>query len=174
MSVLQELKDTLKMGSRGNKYKVMLAAPMGPTDDFIVNTLAKGGAIPAKTVGTIDVWSQGRKLVIAGDAAYENTWNLTFYNTQDHALRTGFDKWMLFIDSIDSHSRGASEHSAYMAEGAQIQQLSTTDNSVTATYNFYNLWPTSISAIDMADDQQDTVTEFSVDFAYSYWQRTDA
>jgi len=173
MSVLQELKDNLKLGSRGNKYKVMLAAPQGPTDDFVINTLAKGGAIPAKTIGTIEVWSQGRKLVIAGDASYENTWSLTFYNTQDHALRSGFDKWMTFIDSVDTHSRAATSHSDYMAEGAQIQQLNTSDNSVMAVYNFYNLWPTNISSIDMADDQQDTVTEFTVEFAYSYWKRTD-
>ena len=173
MGVLQELKTTLSMGARGNKYKIMLAAPVGATDDFLIDTVGKGGAIPAKTMGTIDIWTQGRKLVVAGDATYENAWALTFWNTQDMALRQGFDDWLLFIDNMETHSRGAHTHTDYMTEGAQIWQLNTTDNSVMAVYNFYNLWPTGISAIDMADDQQDTITEFTVDFAYSHWVRTD-
>jgi hypothetical protein len=172
MGVLEELKTTLSMGARANKYKIMLAAPVGPTDDFLIDTVGKGGAIPAKTMGTVDVWTQGRKLVVAGDATYENAWALTFWNTQDLALRQGFDNWLLYIDDMDQHKRGAVTHHDYMTEGARIQQLNTTDNSVMATYNFYNLWPTGISAIDMADENNDSITEFTVDFAYSHWVRT--
>ena len=172
-STLQKLKTTLAMGARGNKYKIMLAAPVGPTDDELIDTVCKGGAIPAKTIGQIEVWTQGRKLVVAGDATYENAWNLMFWNTQDLALRNSFDKWLLFIDDMEAHSRGANDHTSYMTESAKIEQLNTSDNTVTATYEFRNMWPTGISAIDMADDQIDTITEFSVDFAYSHWVRTD-
>jgi hypothetical protein len=173
-SKIQELKNTLSMGARGNKYKIMLAAPVGPTDDFLIDTVGKAGAIPAKTIGQIEVWTQGRKLVIAGDATFDNAWALTFYNTQDHALRNAFDKWLLYIDSVEDHGRGAVTHTNYMTESAKIIQLNTTDNSDMATYEFRNMWPTGISAIEMADDQQDTVTEFTVDFAYSHWIRLDA
>ena len=185
-SKVQQLKSELSMGARGNKYRIMLAAPQGPAAsgakeygqaisaaDFHIDTIAKGGSIPAKTIGQIEVWTQGRKLVVAGDATYENTWSLTFWNTQDHALRDAFDNWMLFIDDMESHSRAAVDHVDYMTETAQIQQLNTTDNSMMAQYEFRNLWPTGISAIDMADDQQDTITEFSVDFAFSHWVRKD-
>ena len=185
-SKVQQLKSELSMGSRGNKYRVMLAAPAGPAAssakeygkaisaaDFQIDTIGKGGAIPAKTIGTIEVWTQGRKLVVAGDATFENTWTLTFWNTQDHALRDAFDNWLLYIDDMEAHSRGAVNHVDYMTEKAQIHQLNTTDNSMMAQYEFRNLWPTGISAIDMADDQQDTITEFSVDFAYSHWVRID-
>lgn len=173
MGVLQELKETLKMGARGNKYKIMLAAPVGPTDDFLIDTVGKGGSIPAKTMGQVEIWTQGRKLVVAGDATYENTWALTFWNTQDLALRKGFDDWLLYIDNMETHSRGATTHNDYMTDGGKIQQLNTSDNSVMATYEFYNMWPTGISAIEMADDQQDTITEFTVDFAYSHWVRVN-
>ena len=172
-SKLQELKTALSMGARGNKYKVMLAAPVGPQDDMLIDTVCKGGSIPAKTIGQIEIWTQGRKLVVAGDATYENAWNLTFWNTQDMALRKAFDAWLTFIDDMEGHSRGAVDHVSYMTETAKIQQLNTTSNDVTATYEFRNLWPTGISAIDMADDQQDAITEFSVDFAYSHWIRLD-
>jgi hypothetical protein len=168
---LQELKTALAMGARGNKYRVMLAAPVGPNDDQLIDTVCKGGSIPAKTIGQIEIWTQGRKLVVAGDATFENAWNLTFWNTQDMALRYAFDKWLTFIDDMETHSRGATDHISYMTETANISQLNTTSNEITATYEFRNLWPTGISAIDMADDQQDTITEFSVDLAYSHWVR---
>ena len=172
-SKLQQLKTTLSMGARGNKYRILLTAPTGPTDDFLIDTVGKGGAIPAKTMGQIEIWTQGRKLVVAGDATFENAWALTFWNTQDLALRNAFDQWLLFIDDMEAHSRAATDHVSYMTEKAQIHQLNTTDNSMMAQYEFRNLWPTGISAIDMADDQQDTITEFTVDFAYSHWVRID-
>lgn len=177
---LNRLKRELGIGARANKYRVQLAAQNALTGTDIggleIDTLCKGGAIPAKTIGTVDVWTQGRKLVIAGDAAYEHTWALTFYTTQDHALRKKFDAWLLFIDDVESHSRAIGDmdehHDDYFAQIAIIQQLDTSTNKVTAEYNFQNLWPTGISALDMADDTQDAVLEFTVDFAFSHWTMT--
>jgi len=171
MGVLQDLKSTLGMGARANRYKVMLSAPIGPSDDFTLNTLCKGASIPAKTIGQIEVEKQGRKLVIAGDASYENTWTLTFWNTEEMDLKKGFEDWLDYIDNMVTHSRGASTHNDYMTEGAKIQQLSTIDNSVKAEYKFFNFWATNISIIDLADDSRDTITEFSVDFAFSHFER---
>jgi len=168
-SKVQELKSTLGLGARANKYRVMLAAPVGPKDDKKIDTLCKGGPIPAKSIGQIEVWTQGRKLIIAGDAAYENTWSLTFYNTQDHELRKLFDDWLVFIDDMENHKRKVTTNASYMTETAQIQQLDTRDNSVKLTYQFRNLWPTNISSIDMADESNDMVTEFTVDFAFTHW-----
>ena len=169
MGVLDDLKTTLAMGARANKYKVMLAAPQGPTDDTLINTICKGGTIPAKTMGQIEVWTQGRKLVVAGDATFENSWSLTFYNTQDLALRNAFDDWLIFIDDMNEHKRGATDHASYMTDGAKIEQLDTSDNSTKATYKFFNMWPVSISAIEMADESIDAISEFEVEFAYSHW-----
>jgi hypothetical protein len=172
-STLESLKNKLGMGARANRYMVMISAPVGPSDDITIDTLCKGGSIPGKTIGQIEVFNQGRKLIIAGDAQYENTWTLTFWNTEDMALRDSFDKWMLYIDDMEAHTRKASDHSSYMADAANISQLSSVDNSVQAVYQFRNLWPTSISSVDLADDSADTITEFSVDFAFSHFVRLD-
>jgi len=170
---VQMLKTKLAVGARPNKYKIMLAAPVGPTDDVLIDTLCKGGSIPAKSIGTIEVFNQGRKLVIAGDAAYDNSWDLTFWDTEDHSIRNAFDKWLLYIDDMENHQRGWSGHVDYTTEKAKVQQLSTIDNSVKAEYEFRNMWPTAIAAIDVADDSNDALEEFSVTFAYSHWVRTD-
>jgi hypothetical protein len=52
-----------------------------------------------------------------------------------------------------------------------MQQLSTVDNSVTATYTFQDIWPKSISETSMADDSSSLV-EFSVEFNYSTWSKS--
>jgi len=170
---VQMLKSKLAVGARPNKYKIMLSAPVGPTDDILIDTLCKGASIPAKSIGTIEVYNQGRKLVVAGDAAYENSWDLTFLDTENHEVRNAFDKWLLYIDDFEANKKSWSSANDYMTEKAQVQQLSTIDNSVKATYEFRNMWPTTIAAIDLGADSNDTLAEFSVTFAYSHWVRTD-
>jgi len=174
MGVLQELKTTLAMGARSNKYKVILTLPSAvgtAPAEAELNALCKGASIPAKSIGQIEVFSQGRKLVMAGDAEFENTWSLTFYNTQDHNLRSAFIAWMDFIDNFNDEIRGADSNANYMVEQAQVHQLNTTDNSTTASYMFYNLWPTNISAIDVADETNNEISETTVDFAFSHWTK---
>lgn len=171
---LQKLKSTLGMGARANKYRITFGgAPVTLPSGDIIDTLCKGGSIPAKTIGTIEVFSQGRKLMLAGDASFENTWTLTFYNTQDLAIRKAFEDWMTFIDDFENHSRGASnDNNSYMSTGTRVAQLSTNDNStVTAEYEFHNMFPTNVSAVDLADETNDAVSEFTCDFAYSHWIR---
>jgi hypothetical protein len=168
-SEIEKLKSHLKMGARGNKYKIKIAAPQGANDDDQINTLCKGASIPAKSIGQIEVFTQGRKIVVAGDATYESSWTLTFWNTEDHDLRSKFIDWLKFIDNFDEHKRDATDMNSYMSSSAQVEQLSTVDNSVKATYEFKNLWPVNISEIELADDQQDTIEEFSVEFAYSHY-----
>jgi len=170
---VQDLKTKLAVGARPNKYRIMLAAPVGPTDDSLLDVICKGASIPGKTIGTIDIFNQGRKLLIAGDAAFENSWSLTFWDTEDHSLRKSFDKWLTFIDDKEKHQRGWKSHKDYTTEKAKVEQLSTINNSVKAIYEFRNMFPTNMSAIDVADDSNDTLEEFTVDFAYSHWVRID-
>jgi hypothetical protein len=172
MGVLEELKSNLSVGARGNKYKVTMNMPLGTGNGGkSLDVMCKGASIPAKTIGTIEVFNQGRKIVVAGDAEFESSWALTFWATQDHLLRKGFETWLDAIDNFSEHKREVSDYT-YMTT-AQVAQLSTSDNSETAVYEFHNLFPTNISALDLADDANDEILEFEVEFAYSHWIRKD-
>ena len=37
------------------------------------------------------------------------------------------------------------------------------------TYDFYGIFPTNISAIDLSYDTADTIEEFTVEFQVDYW-----
>ena len=170
---LQMLKTKLGAGARPNRYRVSLSAKVGPTDDVLIDTLCKGSSIPAKTIGTIEVFNQGRKLLLAGDVEFENTWELNFWDTEDHSIRRAFDTWLTYIDDIENHKRSWDKNADYTTEKAKVEQLSTKDNSVKATYEFRNMFPTSIASIEVADESNNTVEEFSVTMTYSHWIRID-
>ena len=69
---------------------------------------------------------------------------------------------------------GATDPEAYMVN-AKVYQLgrgstpnsksnSGTANSVLKEYEFYNIWPSTVAAIDLSYDSTDTIEEFTVDF----------
>ena len=165
-SVIQELKNKLGMGARANKYRIIMSGLKG-VEDVMVDTFAKATAIPGRSFADVEVWNQGRLTVLAGNAQYDSTWSVTFIDTEDHSLRKSFIKWMEFIDSVANHSKGAVKHTAYMTT-SKVQQLNTSNNKVTATYTFENVYPKSISDSTLADDSTELL-EFTVEFNYSLW-----
>ena len=57
-----------------------------------------------------------------------------------------------------------------MVDKATISQLGR-DDSVVATYEFYNMWPTTIGAIEMDAAGGEEITTTEVTFKYSHFER---
>jgi hypothetical protein len=169
-SAISDLKTKLGLGARANKYKVTLVAKGGGPEDDMVDIFAKTASIPARSINDIEVWNQGRLTTIAGGADFSGTWSVTFMDTEEHTLRGKFLKWMDYIDSHEKHSRGATDHSAYMGT-ATLEQLSTKDNTTKAKYKFDGIWPKSISDSSLGDST-DELIEFTVEFNYDSWEKT--
>lgn len=170
-SQIDALKTTLGIGARANKYRVTIN---GTGTNFAfgeeADLLCKSASIPGRSFADIEVWNQGRLTVVAGDAQFDGTWNVTFMDTEEHKIRTQFIDWMEYIDSAVNHTRGAVDHSSYMND-AILEQLSTIDNSVTATYTLLDVYPKSISDSSLSDDSSDLV-EFSVEFNFTSWVKS--
>jgi len=170
-SEIDKLKNTLGMGARANKYRVIINGD-GKRFSFgeEADILCKSASIPSRSFAEIEIWNQGKLTVVAGDASYGDTWSVTFLDTEDHQMRTQFNEWMEFIDSVNTNARGANNHDEYMST-AVLQQLSTVDNSVTAEYTFYDIWPKNMSESALSDDSQELI-EFSIEFNYTTWEKT--
>ena len=145
--------------------------------------LCKAAALPASNVAPIDVPFRGRILKVAGDRTFD-TWTVTVINDEDFQLRTAFELWMNSISKLDN-ATGASNPDSYMVD-AFVHQLgrgydqnrhstrsSTSASSTSApplrTYQFYHVFPTNISQIDLSYDSSDTIEEFTVEFQVNYW-----
>lgn len=134
--------------------------------------LCKAANLPAQNIASIDVPFRGRIFKVAGDRTID-TWTITIINDEDFRLRRAMEFWTEQIASLDTNI-GATSPNAYMA-AAKVYQLGrgssprSTDNSgesnaVLAEYEFVDIFPTEVSAIDLSYDSSDTIEEFTVTF----------
>ena len=161
-------------GARPNLFEVELTTfPAGiswDADKF--KYLCKAAALPASNISPIDVPFRGRIFKVAGDRTID-TWTVTIINDEDFKLRRAFEAWTELIAKLDNNL-GATQPSAYMSNatvyqlgrGAQINSTTNAgaDSSILAAYNFVDIFPTSVSNIDLSYDSGDTIEEFTVEF----------
>ena len=134
--------------------------------------LCKAANLPAQNVAAIDVPFRGRIFKVAGDRTID-TWTITIINDEDFRLRRAMEFWTEQIAALDTNL-GATSPNAYMA-AAKVYQLgrgetrqstnnSGSANAVLAEYEFIDIFPTEVSAIDLSYDSSDTIEEFTVTF----------
>ena len=134
--------------------------------------LCKAANLPAQNIASIDVPFRGRIFKVAGDRTID-TWTITIINDEDFRLRRAMEFWTEQIAALDTNL-GATSPNAYMAaakvyqlgrgSSPQSQNNSGSDNAVLAEYEFIDIFPTEVSAIDLSYDSSDTIEEFTVTF----------
>ena len=177
-STISKFKSTLiGGGARPNLFEVVMNTPSGitfPSNDFTI--LCKSAALPASNIASIDVPFRGRIFKVAGDRTYD-TWTVTVINDENFAIRTAMESWMQRIGQYGDGA-GATTPTSYMVN-ATVNQLkrgatnapNTTGSvhQIAKSYNFYDIFPTNISAIDLSYDSTDQIEEFTVEFQVQYW-----
>ena len=161
-------------GARPNLFEVELTTlPAGiswDADSF--RYMAKAATLPASNIANIDVPFRGRIFKIAGDRTID-PWTVTVINDEGFKLRNAFEEWTDLIAKLDNNL-GATDPSAYMVN-AKVYQLgrgsspsSKTNggeaNAVLKEYEFIDIFPTAVGAIDLSYDSTDAIEEFTVDF----------
>ncbi len=161
-------------GARPNLFEVELTTlPAGiswDADSF--RYMCKAAQLPAQNVANIDVPFRGRIFKVAGDRTID-TWTVTIINDEGFVLRNAFEEWANLIAKLDTNL-GATDPSAYMtnAKVFQLGRGSTTSskssdgssNAVLKEYEFVDIWPSNVAAIDLSYDSSDTIEEFTVEF----------
>lgn len=172
-NTLSNLKSALKGGSRPNLFNVTVDRPLitGVTFAKITDAdlLCKSAAVPAMTIGMIEVPFRGRSIKVPGDRAFAE-WTATFISDGAFALRKDFESW---VDAIKIADYGVATAALSKTldsyySSITIKQL-TEDNNVARTYALKEAFPTDVSAMDVSYDTIDTLQEFTVTFQYSYF-----
>ena len=163
-------------GARPNLFEVELAFPnaVAIENDVLQKArfLVKAAALPSSTINPIEIPFRGRIFKVAGDRTFD-VWTVTIINDEGFKLRNAFEEWMDLISKL-SNNLGATDPTAYMTN-AKVYQLGrgasssskTSDgnaNAVLKEYEFVDIFPTNISAIDLSYDSSDAIEEFTVDF----------
>ena len=164
-----ELKNALGPAARPNKYRLNFSIPSIVATSANLSdadALCKAASFPTVSIGQIEVFNQGRKLVLPGDTVYENTWTLTFYQTEDHALRKDMISWMKAADNFKENTHSANP-GTLMGE-LSVEQLNA-DGEPTVKYTFFNVFVQSVGEVAVSDETQDTAMEFDVTFSFTDW-----
>ena len=171
-------------GARPNLFEVELTTlPAGiawPADNF--RYMCKAAQLPASVIANIDIPFRGRIFKVAGDRTIE-PWSITIINDEDFRIRKAMEEWVDLIAKLENNL-GATDPSAYMVNAKVFQlgrgatpssQTNAGDrNSVLREYEFIDIFPTSVSSIDLSYDSSDTIEEFTVDFAVQSFAFVDA
>ena len=171
-------------GARPNLFEVELTTlPAGiawPADNF--RYMCKAAQLPASVIANIDIPFRGRIFKVAGDRTIE-PWSITIINDEDFRIRKAMEEWVDFIAKLENNL-GATDPSAYMVN-AKVFQLgrgaapssqnnSGDRNAVLREYEFIDIFPTSVSSIDLSYDSSDTIEEFVGDFQVQSFAFVDA
>ena len=176
-------------GARPNLFEVQVNFPDevnlaiqgdgdGQFDGDRFRFLCKAAALPASNVSNLEVAFRGRTLKVAGDRTFD-PWSITVINDQDFGHYRAFQAWAQNIAQYGDSS-GLTDPSSYMGQ-ATVYQLGrnvasqqgsnspATDSNILAQYKFVDIFPTTVGAIDLSYDTENTIEEFTVDFQVQYW-----
>jgi hypothetical protein len=180
MANINDFKARLGGGVRPNLYEVEIAFPSSnATLTEQTKFLCRSAALPGSTQGLIEVPFRGRFLKIPGDRTFE-AWTATFYNTGTFDLRGAFEAWINLgnkvNENIGTYSFGSSTAFGQYFQDIVIRQKTKEakstggdPNSTLRSYKLIGAWPTTVSPITIAYDNNDALEEFDVEFQYQYF-----
>jgi len=166
MSNLNEFVENLAGGgARANQFEITIAGQHFSNDKFTF--LCRSAQIPGMTVGEVPVPYRGRQIFVAGDRNYD-AWTVTVFSDTAWSLRKDFEDWSHIIAQRGKFANGALRPTDYYAE-AIVEQYDRS-GMPRATYNLFDVWPTTVDPIDLAYDTNDAVMEFSVTLRFNYME----
>ena len=147
-------------GARPNQFRVTFPA-LGSDFEF----LCRSAQIPALTIGELTIPFRGRFVYVPGDRTYD-PWAVTVMNDRSYAIRSTLEAWMNDLQDIGS-STVSNAIGAEVYRQVTVEQLDRNDRKI-RTYTLYDAWPTTLDAIDLAFDTNDTLEEFTCTFRFNY------
>jgi len=156
-------------GARPSLFQVQITNPINGVADAQVPFLCKAATIPESTISAIDVPYFGRNIKLAGTRTFAE-WTPTIINDEDFAIRNAMEQWSNAINSFQGNlnNAGGTAPSLYKAN-ALVTQYSKT-GEILRVYDFVGIFPTEVSSMDLGWENGDAIEEFTVTFAYDYWQ----
>ena len=157
-------------GARANQYRVTITPPSGIAIGLDVRRasfLVTASNLPAQTLGEIAIPFRGRQIYIAGDRTFDDAWTTTFMNDTDFMVRNAMELWMNGINDL-AEATGVTALADYQTD-LQVEQLDR-DDTILKSYIFRSAWPTSLSAIDLTNDQADAIETFEVTWRYQHFE----
>ncbi len=132
--------------------------------------MVKIAELPASTLSSIAVGYFGRKINVVGDRSFAPL-SVTIINDEDFIIRKALEEWM---DRMSGASSAVSQYRGGSSDGGYTTTLTTTQfgrqRDRLRTYDFMGAFPTSLAAIPLGWDTNDTIEEYTCEFTYQWWE----
>ena len=173
-------------GARPSLFEVVMTLPplvgIGAVLDQELRFKARATSLPGDTVSSISVPYFGREIKVAGTRTFPD-WSITVINDENFRIRNNLERWMSGLNSHVNNRRAASLTTAgsYQTD-AWVYQFSKSGGNPPAagaptgpavpikSYRFVGLFPIDVAPIDLDWGMGDQIEEFSVTFAYQWWE----
>jgi hypothetical protein len=164
-------------GARANLFEVSLKTPSaGSSDIQKITYMAKAAQLPGSTIGMAQLSYFGRELKFPGNRTFPD-WTITIINDEDFLIRNLMERWMAGINSHEENLRSPTFKNGPLAGGysvdADVHQYGKAGDKI-KSYKFYGMFPIDISPIELDWGTNDAIEEFSVTFAYQWWENVDS
>lgn len=160
-------------GARPNLFQCELTFPTlasvsGAQQQFTF--MARAAQLPGTTVNQIPQFYFGRELKFAGNRSFAE-WTVTVINDEDFRIRDAFERW---LNGLNSHVGNLRNPTFIKGDGGYQQDGFITqfgkDGKPIKRYKFVGLFPVDVTPIEMDWSANDTIEEYSVTFAYQWWE----
>jgi len=161
MTSISKFVSKFQHGARANLFRVDIPY-LGEDCAFF----CKAAQIPGVSIDKVPVRYQNNTLWVGGDNTFQD-WSVTVINDKGFGIRKNLESWMSSIKNR-TMTDGATNVKEYL-RNCYVVQLDERGNDI-KEYVFYHMWPTDLSQIELSFDNPDTVQEYTVTFAYSFWE----
>lgn len=163
---ISEIRAKLKYGgARNTQFRVKLTNPVDGSADALVPFMVQAASLPDWMLGVIQVPYFGRFIKLAGDRVFQ-PWMVEVINDEDFPIRNAIETWNNKINTLEGNIRDLpSSQSVHYQSTAIVEQMSKTGKVVRA-YEFQNIWPQQVGAIQLGWADQDQIEVFPVTFEY--------
>jgi hypothetical protein len=197
---VQEFRSALRYdGARPNLFQFNMTFPTvatgggatggaGTNDNLNVNRqfsfMARAGQMPGSSINPIPVMYFGRELKFAGNRVFPE-WTVTIINDEDFRIKNSFEKWLSGLNSHVNNERDSRfiNPNSYTSN-IDITQFSKTGPGIGASfgsieggfaagikqYRLIGAFPIDVSPIELDWGANDQIEEFTVTFAYQWWE----
>ena len=167
-----EFQTKIKGAVRPNLFSVSHSFPSDIDGGGLETFMCKSAALPASTVGTVELPFRGRVIKVPGDRTFES-WTATFYMDDAFELRGAYEKWVELTNTVDANTAAA--NMSDVLKDVTVTQMDKFNGSATGfanirEYRLVSAFPVSVSQVSIAYDNNDSYEEFDVEFAYQYFE----
>jgi hypothetical protein len=167
MASIEDLKGSLSSGAaRSNRYRIFLPSEYGASGRQ-VSALCRATNIPGRQIMTNER-AVGMVVQKMPYSFLTEDVNLTFTVDEAYTMRRYFENWQKAIIGFNTYEL---EFKETFAKTVVIQHLSHGKGERPIyTCRLLKAFPTTMNAIELGDDQTNTISQLNVQLSYTDWE----